>query len=113
MIEDNNKIWATPKILSDSPLRDTDEARFHFDEFAVTLARLIGFLEVRGLDLEIPHEQAIQILKAGISPQKSGTFRKGKPGDWREHFSEANKGRFKEIAGDLLVRLGYEDSDQW
>jgi hypothetical protein len=79
----------------------------------VTLARLIGFLEVCGFDLIIPHDQAIQTLKAGISPQKSGTFRKGEPGNWREHFSEANKVRFKEIAGDLLVRLGYEDGDEW
>ena len=79
----------------------------------VTLARLIGFLQVRGLDLKIPHEQAIQTLKSGISPQKSGTFRKGEPGNWREYFSEANKVRFKEIAGDLLVRLGYEDGDDW
>ena len=79
----------------------------------VSLARLIGFLEVSGFDLKISHEQAIQILKAGISPQKSGTFRKGEPGNWREYFSEANKVRFKEIAGDLLVRLGYEDGDDW
>jgi tRNA A37 threonylcarbamoyladenosine biosynthesis protein TsaE len=47
MTEENNKTWATPKILSDSPLRDTDEARFHFDEFAVTLARLIADPETR------------------------------------------------------------------
>jgi len=44
---ENNKSWATPKILSDSPLRDTDIARFHFDEFAITLARLISDPETR------------------------------------------------------------------
>ena len=42
MAENNQKNWATPKILSDSPLRETDVARFHFDQFAVTLARLIS-----------------------------------------------------------------------
>jgi len=46
MVE-NNKSYATPKILSDSPLRDTDVARFHFDEFAITLARLIADPETR------------------------------------------------------------------
>jgi hypothetical protein len=79
----------------------------------VALARLIGFLEVRGLDLKIPHEQAIGTLKAGIRPQQSGTFRKGEPGNWREHFTEANKASFKDIAGDLLIRLGYEFDQDW
>jgi formylglycine-generating enzyme required for sulfatase activity len=40
MAETKKKNWATPQILSDSPLRDEDQAHFHFDEFAVTLARL-------------------------------------------------------------------------
>ncbi|HEY5729433.1 MAG TPA: SUMF1/EgtB/PvdO family nonheme iron enzyme [Anaerolineales bacterium] len=47
MAENNKKIYATPKLLSDSPLRDTDIARFHFDEFAITLARLIADPETR------------------------------------------------------------------
>ena len=47
MTEKNNKSWATPKLLSDSPLRDTDVARFHFDEFAITLARLVADPETR------------------------------------------------------------------
>lgn len=79
----------------------------------VALARLLGYLEARGFDLVVPREQAIEILKAGISPKKSGTFRKGQPGNWREHFTDANKTRFKEITGDLLIRLGYEDGDDW
>lgn len=47
MAENDKKTWATPKILSDSPLRDSDISRFHFDEFAVTLARLIADPETR------------------------------------------------------------------
>ena len=34
--------WVTPKILSDLPLREGDKFHFHFDQFAVTLARLIA-----------------------------------------------------------------------
>jgi hypothetical protein len=79
----------------------------------VTLARMLGFLEVRGLNLKIPREQAIGNLKNGINPSKSGTFRKGKPGNWREYFSEENKERFKNVTGDLLLRLGYEDGENW
>jgi len=82
-------------------------------EQEVTLAKLLGYLEVRGLDLQIPREQAVAHLQAGIAPQKSGTFRRGLPGNWREHFTDANKARFKAVAGDLLVRLGYEDGNDW
>jgi hypothetical protein len=39
--------YATPQILHDAPLRDTDQADFHFDEFAVTLARLIAAQKTR------------------------------------------------------------------
>jgi energy-coupling factor transporter ATP-binding protein EcfA2 len=34
--------WETPQILSDLPLRSPEKAHFHFEEFAVTLARLIA-----------------------------------------------------------------------
>ncbi len=47
MPEPKKKNWETPRILSDSPLRDDDEANFHFDQFAVTLARLIADPETR------------------------------------------------------------------
>jgi len=82
-------------------------------EREATLARLLGYLEVRGFDLTYPRAQTIAALAAGIAPQKSGTFRKGQPGDWREHFTPANKARFKEVAGDLLAQLGYEEGEGW
>ena len=82
-------------------------------EREVVLARLLGFLEVHGFDLTVPRDQAIELLKLGIAPHKSGTFRKGQPGNWREYFTKENKEHFKKIAGDLLVRLGYENGDDW
>ncbi len=39
--------------------------------------------------------------------------RKGVSGDWANHFTEKNKNSFKSIAGDLLVRLGYETNNDW
>lgn len=45
---------------------------------------------------------------------KYNTFvRKGTAGDWRNHFTEANKETFKEIAGDALIRFGYETNTIW
>ena len=40
-------------------------------------------------------------------------FRKGIIGDWHEKFSEADKRSFKQVAGDLLVELGYENDQSW
>jgi hypothetical protein len=78
-----------------------------------TLGRLLDYLESRGARLHVSRSQAIQTLNEAIAPQKSGTFRKGQPGNWREHFSEVNKAFFKEATGDLLVRLGYESTSDW
>jgi hypothetical protein len=98
-------------------LRQPDVLCLRFEDLVfeqdITLARLLGFLEVRGFNPEVPRHKAIDILKKGIVPSKSGTFRKGQPGNWREYFSDDNKDRFKRVAGDLLVSLGYEDADDW
>ena len=48
-----------------------------------------------------------------IQPKKSHTFRLGKTGGWKEYFTEEHKKLFKDVAGDLLVRLGYEKNDDW
>ena len=56
---------------------------------------------------------AIQSLSQRIKPAKSPTFRSGQAGSWREHFTPRHKLLFKEIAGDLLIRLGYEQNQNW
>jgi hypothetical protein len=75
--------------------------------------RLLDYLEKRGFSQKLPRTQAIEILKDAITPKKSGTFRKGKPGNWAEYFTDANKASFKECTGDLLIRLGYEQGGNW
>jgi hypothetical protein len=40
-------------------------------------------------------------------------FRKGIVGDWRNHFEDEHKKRFKEVAGQLLIDLGYETDLNW
>jgi hypothetical protein len=75
--------------------------------------RLLDYLEARGAKFAVTREQALAALHTTIQPKKSGTFRKGQPGNWREHFTEANKALFKETAGDILIRLGYEKDNDW
>lgn len=43
----------------------------------------------------------------------SSFFRKGIAGDWKNYFTERDKHIFKEEAGDLLIRLGYEEDYDW
>ncbi len=77
-----------------------------------TLLRLLDYLEGFNVQLAVDREQAVEVLSRTNRPKKSGTFRKGQPGNWKEHFTEENKRRFRAAAGDLLTRLGYEDDDQ-
>ena len=75
--------------------------------------KLLDYLAVRGAKIAVPREQALSALRATFQPSKSGTFRKGQPGNWREHFTDANKELFKETAGDILIRLGHEKNNDW
>jgi hypothetical protein len=40
-------------------------------------------------------------------------YRKGIAGDWKNHFTAEDTALFKEIAGDMLIRLGYEQDLSW
>lgn len=48
-----------------------------------------------------------------IQPRKSHTYRKGKKSNWKHEFTEYHKKIFKDIAGDLLIKLGYEKDFSW
>lgn len=41
------------------------------------------------------------------------TFRKGKIGSWKEHFTSEHKKAFKKNAGNLLIELDYEKDLKW
>jgi len=63
--------------------------------------------------LQAPRELILNSLELSINPTKSPTFRSGKTGEWKKHFTEDHKKIFKDVAGDLLVRLGYEKNSDW
>lgn len=50
--------------------------------------------------------------KVGQKQQKSH-LRSGKPGEWRDFFTEKHKNSFKELLGDVVVKLGYEVNNNW
>ena len=83
------------------------------DERENMLEAILKRFEAAGGKLQDPRSQAVEVLLKAMDPKNSPTFRKGKSGGWREHFSDENKRLFKDTAGDLLVRLGYEKDNDW
>jgi sulfotransferase 6B1 len=78
-----------------------------------TLNAMLDEVERTGYEIPTPREKALHTLIEAIQPRKSHTFRSGKTGGWREHFTEEHKKLFKDVTGDLLVRLEYEKSNDW
>jgi hypothetical protein len=83
------------------------------DKRDATLNAMLDEVEKTGYKIRTPREKALTVLLEAIQPRKSRTFRSGKTGGWREHFTQAHKDLFKDVAGDLLVRLGYEKNNDW
>jgi hypothetical protein len=77
------------------------------------LNSMLNEVEKTGYKIPTPREQALSILIEAIQPKKSHTFRSGKTSGWKDHFTEEHKVLFKDVAGDLLVRLGYEKNNDW
>lgn len=78
-----------------------------------TLLAMLDEVEKTGYEIPTPRETALPVLLEAIQPKKSHTFRSGKTGGWKQHFSEEHRKLFKEVAGDLLVKLGYEKTNDW
>jgi hypothetical protein len=78
-----------------------------------TLERILAHAVQRGFVYEKPQADALDILERAIDPKQSPTFRSGKVGGWKNNFKPEHKQLFKEVTGDLLVRLGYEEDMDW
>jgi hypothetical protein len=97
-------------------LDHTEVLAIHFEDLindrAAILTRIMDHLLAR-LPLQASRDLILESLESAINPAKSPTFRSGKTGEWKKHFTEEHKSIFKEAAGDLLIRLGYERADDW
>lgn len=63
------------------------------------------------LALNVDKQRVTLVQKELFGP--TSTFRKGQIGGWRAEFSEEHKEATKEVAGQLLIDLGYEESLDW
>ena len=88
----------------------------HFEDLiqdrVQTLNRIIDHFLSR-VSLQASRQLILESLESSINPTKSPTFRSGKTGEWKKHFTEEHKKIFKDAAGDLLIRLGYERDNNW
>lgn len=88
-----------------------------FEEFildrSAAVGRVYDHVAKHGFAYSGGREQAIATLSAAIDPEQSPTFRSGKVGGWKTRFTKEHKALFKEVTGDLLVRLGYEKDQDW
>ena len=67
---------------------------------------------VKHLQIDLSEIELTRLADAIFDPGVA-TFRRGAIGDWRNHFSEEHKIVFKEVAGQLLIDLGYEQDLNW
>ncbi len=77
------------------------------------LNAMLDQVEKTGYQFPVARPQALATLIEAVQPKKSKTFRAGKTGEWRKYFRPEHKALFKEVAGDLLLRLEYEKDNDW
>jgi len=83
------------------------------DNRDMTLNSMLDEVEKTGYQIPTRREKGLSVLVEAIQPRKSHTFRSGKTGGWKQYFTEEHKGLFNDVAGDLLVKLGYEKNSDW
>lgn len=71
--------------------------------------------EIRALAnfLEVPLDEEKLSFLAESLYGGTATFRNGSIGTWKTHFNKYHVAAFKEVAGDLLIELGYEKDLNW
>jgi hypothetical protein len=88
----------------------------HFEDVIhdrkTTLTHIMEHLLTR-TPLPASRKLILDAMESSINPQRSPTFRSGKTGEWKKHFTEEHKKLFKDVAGGLLIRLGYEKDNDW
>lgn len=74
--------------------------------------KILDFLQIN----LSPQQIKSDFTSSALNPEESHTFKKGGRGSiggWKTLFKENHKQSFKEVAGRLLIELGYEDDLLW
>jgi Sulfotransferase domain len=73
---------------------------------------MLNFITQSSID-QIKRKKLVNSMVNNINPLKCPTFRKGKIGSWKNEFDDELTKLFKENAGNLLMDLKYEKSNDW
>lgn len=93
--------------------------KIHFEDLVNDRSRSLNLIldhllaRIGGTALRKPRTSILASLEASINPSRSPTFRSGRTGEWRKYFTDEHKKIFKDVAGELLVKLGYEQDNNW
>jgi hypothetical protein len=90
--------------------------KLHFEDLVNNRRQALGAIADRFLariPLSVGSERLVDLLESAINPGRSVTYRSGKTGEWRKYFKPEHNRLFKDVSGDLLVRLGYEAGSDW
>lgn len=98
--------WLTQPQVLNIKYEDLIENRM------VALNRIVDHFLIR-VPLNIPRDAILSSIERSIDPRRSPTFRSGKTGEWQKYFGAEHRKLFKEVAGDLLIQLGYEKDYNW
>jgi hypothetical protein len=117
--------WSTEvgRVIEDGPAllgSNYTEVRYeHLLERPVEeVRRFLGFLGTDGSEETAKRCVEMASFERGSGRTRgqedsSSRSRKGIVGDWENVFTERDRELFKEVAGDLLIKLGYEKSNDW
>lgn len=99
-------------IKFEDGLKDPKECAFNIIDYGIDrTVKIVG--EHIKLSKERMYELAEKMAVHSRMTAASPTFREGKIGSWKEHFTDEHKDLFKEKAGDWLIKLGYEKDNKW
>lgn len=77
------------------------------------LVRKIVLHYVTRSNQDVDVEAAVSASLTAIAPARSPTFRTGETGQWRKIMTDQQRRLVKEIAGSILIELGYEKDWDW
>ncbi len=114
------------RMLYELEKLDTESADLQFVRFEDLVKNPVAEFDgiFRNLGLEVPPALLEKIHKEinfeklkkksnTADSEKPGHYRSGKHGDWKNHFDDKLKERFKKLYGQQLVDLGYEKDLLW
>jgi adenylylsulfate kinase len=81
-----------------------------------TMGKVLAFFDIPIEPALLVRMAATQLKKPvdlKLSISRGDTRRKGIVGEWKREFTQEHKTLFKEIAGELLMQLGYESGGNW